>query len=321
MESHYDTLGFSAGIFGHILRTTALLTAAFTAAALRALQFAVAALLVVAPASALAGLVDDVPSCYAATHIAPPKKPYTHLIYILMDQTVKLPPALEQSAVNNALRMLQPGTKFVITEFSAFSQGHFLRVLHTGIIEKPLAKSRVGSTAMVAARHLNACLGMQKQFATKMVASTMASVMKSSTSSLDQSDIMLAMKTVAASIAQDPASQKVLFAITDGLENSSVTSFYSNGGVRIINPMAEISKAVKNNLLGNFGGASVYVLGGAVMPPATSGTLAQRNGYRDPQALINLKDFWRQYFAKSDGKLMEFGEPALVEPVAYPETR
>ncbi len=267
---------------------------------------------------ATAGLVNDVPSCYAAAHIDPPAKPYTHLIYILMDQTVKLPPALEQSAVDNALRMLTPGTKFVVAEFSAFSQGHYLQVVHTGIIEMPLAKSRIGSTPMVAARHLNACLGMQYGFAKKMVATTMASIMKNSTSSLDQSDIMMAMKTVSSAVASDPASQKVLFAITDGLENSSVTSFYRDGTVRIINPTAEISKAEKNQLMGNFGGASVYVLGGAIMPPATSGSLAVRNGYRDPQMLINLKAFWRQYFAKSNAKLVEFGEPALTEPVSYP---
>ncbi|WP_215852681.1 hypothetical protein [Acidithiobacillus ferrooxidans] len=306
MKGHHIASGFLwSGMVEHVLRV---------------IRLTVAVLLVAAPASAWAGLVNDVPSCYAATHIAPPAKPYAHLIYILMDQTVKLPPALEQSAVNNALRMLKPGTKFVIAEFSAFSQGHFLQVVHTGIVEKPLAPSRIGSTSMVAARHLNVCLGMQYGFARKMVATSMASIMESSTSSLDQSDIMMAMKTVAPAIARDPAAQKVLFAITDGLENSSVTTFYGNGTVRVINPAVEMGKAIRNHLIGNFGGASVYVLGGAVMPPAATGTLAARNGYRDPQALINLKDFWRQYFAKSDGKLMEFGEPALVEPVAYPET-
>jgi hypothetical protein len=308
MGSNYSTPSFRIGIVEHVLQT----------AARRVVQFAVAGLLVAAPASAWAGLVNDVPSCYAATHIAPPAKSYTHLIYILMDQTVKLPPALEQSAVDNALRMLKPGTKFVIAEFSAFSQGHFLQVVHTGIVEKPLATTRIGSTSMVAARHLNACLGMQYGFARKMVATTMSSIMESSTSSLDQSDIMMAMKTVAPAIARDPASQKVLLAITDGLENSSVTTFYGNGTVRVISPSAEMVKAVRNHLIGNLGGASVYVLGGAVMPPTASGSLAARNGYRDPQALVSLKAFWRQYFTKSDGKLVDFGEPALVEPVAYP---
>lgn len=306
MKSHHIAYDFGAGMVEYILR---------------AIQFTVAVLLVAVPASAWAGLVNDVPSCYAATHIAPPAKPYTHLIYILMDQTVKLPPTLEQSAVNNALRMLKPGTKFVIAEFSAFSQGHYLKVVHTGIVEKPLSPSRIGSTSMVAARHLKACLGMQYGFARKMVATSMASIMESSTSSLDQSDIMMAMKTVAPAIASDPAAQKVLFAITDGLENSSVTTFYGNGTVRVINPAVEMDQAIRNHLIGNFGGASVYVLGGAVMPPAANGSLAARNGYRDPQVLINLKDFWRQYFAKSDGKLIEFGEPALVEPVAYPKTQ
>lgn len=270
--------------------------------------------------SAHAGLVDDLPSCYAVTHIRPRTEPYTHLIYILMDQTVQLPLSLEQSSVDNALRMLLPGTKFVITEFSAFSQRHFLRVMHTGIIERPLSERRVGSTPIIADQKLNACLAYQMRLAREMVAITMVRVMKSSTSSLDQSDIMLAFKTVSRVVGRDPAKYRVVFAITDGLENSSVTTFYGDGGVRVINPAHEIALAAANHLFGNFGGASVYVLGGAVMPPAQHGTLAQINGYRDPQVLFHLKEFWKEYFQKSNAHLRQFGEPALVSPASYTGT-
>jgi hypothetical protein len=288
------------------MKNSRLLKAALTVAATLAIG-----------ANAHAGLVNDVPGCYAATHIAPDAQPYDKLVYILLDQTVALDPMLEQSVVDNALRMVQPGSKFVIAEFSAFSQGRYLNVLHTGIVERPLAAERVNSTPIHAARDLDQCLGQQAGFARTMVAKTVAEVMKASSSTLDQSDILMAFKTVAAAIEADPARHKTVFAITDGLENSSVTSFYARGTVRDINPVAELAKAANSHMIGDFGGAAVYVLGGAMMPPATQGTKAQRDGYRDPHTLNDLDQFWHDYFAKANAHLIAFGEPALVEPVSY----
>jgi len=155
--------------------------------------------------AAQAGLVNDVPSCWAAARLAPSGAPYDRLVYVLLDQTVQLDPTLDQSVVDNTMRLLQPGTKFVIAEFSAFSQGHYLNVLHTGILEKPLPASRVSNTPIQAAKHLAQCLGMQRNFAERMVMTTLAGVLKSSTSSLDQSDIMQALKTVSTAVRDDPA--------------------------------------------------------------------------------------------------------------------
>ncbi len=87
--------------------------------------------------------------------------------------------------------------------------------------------------------------------------------------------------------------------------------------MRDINPTVELEKAGQANMIGNFGGAAVYVLGGAMMPAAKEGTKAQRDGYRDPHTLNDLSQFWHDYFAKANAHLMAFGEPALVEPVSY----
>jgi len=267
--------------------------------------------------SAQAGLVNDVPSCYAATHIAPDTHPYDRMLYVLLDQTVLLDPQLQQSVVNNTMRLLTPGTKFAIAEFSAYSQGRYLDVLRTGIIEKPLAHARVNETPMKAAARLAQCIDMQRNFASKIVVTTLAQVLKASTSSLDQSDIMQAFKTVSPVVAQDPAAQKVVFVVTDALENSSVSSFYAHGAVRLVNPEAELAKAKAADMLGDFGGARVYLLGAALMPPPDKGTKAQRDGYRDPRILHALSAFWHGYFKASNANLVEFGEPALVEPTSF----
>ncbi len=275
-----------------------------------------ALLLMLAP-QAHAGLVNDVPSCYAVNKIAASVATYDKLVYLLIDQTVLLDPTLQQSVINNMLSLLVPGTKFVVAEFSAFSQDHYLNVIHTGIIEAPMPASQEGDVVMSRLGEFKTCLKNQGPYAQRMALSTASQVMKASSDDLAQSDVMLALKTVSDAVRQDRAAKKVVFVVTDGLENSSVTSFYAHNAVRDVNLDVEMKRAEANQLIGDFGGARVYVLGGGVMAPAMKGSAAERNGYRDPKTLLDLKRFWEAYFSKSNGVLVEFGEPALVEGVTW----
>lgn len=267
---------------------------------------------------AAANLTGDVPSCYAANHVTPPAGgSYSNLVYVLIDQTVQWNSQLEHEVVNNLHRILVPGTRFVITEFSAFSQGRYLQVLKTGVIEKPLSAEQEGNTAVRKIQPLKQCLHDQLGFATFTAERAVVNAMRASTDSLDQSDIMAALKTISIAVKSSPARNKVLMVASDALENSSITSFYARGNIRVINPTAELQKAKEAGMIGDFAGTRVYFIGGGLMPPATHGTLAQRNGYRNPIMLHALSTFWQDYFAKSDARLVDFGEPSLVVPVSY----
>lgn len=271
-----------------------------------------------APMLARAGLVNDVPSCYGAFHLRrTASTTASKLVYVLIDQTVQLTPDLQRSVVDNINRMIVPNSKFVITEFSAFSQGHYLRVLHTGIVEERLPTSAYNSIPITAAPQIKACFKDQQRFAIKLADTTALQIMHSSSSSLDQSDILAAVQTVGRAIKADNEKNKVLFLVTDGLENSSVMSFYAHNSVRNIDPTIEFDEAKQAGMVANLAGAKVYILGGAMMPAATTGTLAQRNGYRDPTTLKHLREFWSAYFKAGGAKLVEFGEPGLVVPISY----
>lgn len=267
--------------------------------------------------SAHAGLTNDVPSCYAANKIAAPQIPYDQLVYVLIDQTVLLDATLQKSVLDNVQAMLNPGTKFVIAEFSAFSQGHYLNVLHTGVIERPILASDEGNVVMSRLKDFHTCMQQQLVYSQRLGLGTTAQVLKSGTSSLDQSDIMMALKSVSTAVAQEKAAHKVVFVVTDGLENSSITSFYAHNALRHINPAVELKKAQDNNLFGDFGAARIYVLGAGVMQPVVSGSTAERNGYRDAKTLMDLKQFWVGYYSHSNAQLVEFGAPALLEPLAW----
>ena len=97
----------------------------------------------------------------------------------------------------------------------------------------------------------------------------------------------------------------------------SRTSFYTHNAVRHIYPAVELKKAQENNLFGDFGSARIYLLGPGVIQPAANGSTAERNGYRDPMTLMDLKQFWSGYFARSNAPLVEFGAPALLEPLSW----
>lgn len=273
-------------------------------------------LAMVSPASQ-AGLINDVPSCYAANKIQSTEPRYDKLVYVLIDQTVLLDEKLQKSVLDSVLSLLQPGTKFVVAEFSAFSQDRYLQVLHTGIIENPLSASQEGDVVMSRLSDFKTCMKAQGPFAERMALSSAHDAMVGSSSNLAQSDVLLAFKTVSDAVRKDSAPRKVVFVVTDGLENSTISSFYAKNAVRDINPDVELKKAQANQVIGDFGGARVYILGGGLMAPSTQGTAAQRNGYRDPKTLLALKQFWSAYVSQSNGHLAEFGAPALVEPVGY----
>jgi hypothetical protein len=266
--------------------------------------------------SAQAGLTNDVPGCYKAGHYNFESAPYTKFAYILVDQTVSLNSELQKESIDNAVRLLGPGTKFVVAEFSAFSQNRYLSVLNTGIIESPMTKSQRDNVPTHTLGSFDSCMKGQAGYSVQMVSKAVASAM-SGADDLAQSDIMMALKTISEVVGRDAAKQKVVFVVTDGLENSSITSFYSKNSVRIIDAAKELSKAKSSDLIGDFGGARVYMLGAGVMPPAKVGTKAEREGYRDPKTLGSLNKFWKEYFENSNAKLIEFGAPALVSPVSF----
>jgi hypothetical protein len=67
-----------------------------------------------------------------------------------------------------------------------------------------------------------------------------------SSSDIARSDIYKSLQELARNVvAPSRAKNKTVFIVSDMLENSSVSSFYANNGVRLIDPKAEIAKAEK----------------------------------------------------------------------------
>lgn len=220
-------------------------------------------LLLGAAAPAQASLVNQIPSCYAASHYSFASTPPTRLLYVLIDQASVLSPSLQKSVIDNINHALGPATKFVIAEFSRTTNNHYLRVLYTGVIESPMTSAERNNVPMNSLGGFNSCMRGQALYALRMADTTAEHALQAGSGSANQpNDILFALKSVAPVIAQDGARKKILFLVTDGFENSSVANFSAG----IANPTQMLQQVRAHGLLANFGGARVFVLGAGISP-------------------------------------------------------
>jgi hypothetical protein len=276
-----------------------------------AVRLFVTTLLGLTVASASAGVVNDIPSCYLANHFKPPAIRLDQELFLAIDQTTVFDDRLRAQIADNALRSVRAGTAYTLLDFSAFSQGRYTEVVTRGIVEPQFPEKDRDDVSERALRSFDACMIGQTAFAKKSLLASLSQVEAGATNDLAKSDILAALKDMGDKIRTSPASDKILFLASDMLENSSVSSFYSRSGVRKINPAAELKKTTAAGLIADFGGARVYVLGAGLLTEDAK----KAKVYRDPQTMAALKEFWTSYFKQSNANLVEFGEPALLGAV------
>lgn len=279
---------------------------------MRVLLSLVVSLGLLAGADAVAGTSDAVPSCYQATGLTAPVVPPEREIFILIDQTTLFDDGLKHTAEENVRGFLGPNSAYQVIVFSAFSQGRYTTVVTKGFLEAPFPEAERASVSERKLAELDHCLQAQEPWAKKHVIESLRRSFSEASPNLAKSDILAAIRDVAGVISGSPGKRKVLFLVSDMLENSSITSFYGPGGsVRRVDPLKELARAEKADVLAKLAGSTVDVLGAGVLPPK----LSRKASYRDPQTLAALRSFWAQYFEKSGAVLDQFGEPDLLAPI------
>lgn len=274
-----------------------------------------AALLLAYCVAGHAGLVNDIPSCYTASKIGVPvPQPQTEL-FVAIDQTTPLDATLQQSVRENVGRLLVPGAAYVVASFSSFGQGRYLQVMSAGTLEAPVAEKMRDDIGVKVLANFDACLKGQLDFGRKAAAATLNQAMAGTSPDFAKSDILAAMKELSNRVQQSHATNKIVFLVSDALENSSISSFYASHNVRNIDPAAELKKAEAAQQIGDFGGARVFVLGAGLIQDSGTGKGKDSGVYRDPKTMQNLRQFWTMYFERSHATLIDFGAPALLSPV------
>jgi len=268
-------------------------------------------LLLLFPCIAVAGNSDSIPTCYSEKMSAPNATNETEL-FVVIDQTTVFDGRLKQAIADNVRPFLKPGNAFSVMQFSAFTQGHYTDVLISGKLDPVLAKAARDSVSKPVLNKFDQCMAGQSRSAGQLVGRAMKAALRGSSNNVAKSDIFASLKDISGKVRQSRAKRKVVLLASDMLENSSITSFYAKHSVRQINPKKELKLITDNHLFGDFGGARIYVIGAGLLAEDAN---HRKDVYRSTQTMQALASFWTEYFQKSNAKLVEFGQPALLNPV------
>ena len=253
----------------------------------------------------------NIPSCYAANNIEIKPTAPLHDVTVLIDKTTLLDEQLKQSVMHNVGDLLGAGSSFSIIRFSAYAQGRYTSVLARGILESPLSNKVRDSLGSNVLKRFDACMGGQLGYGRRLAAEAVGTALADASGNLVKSNIYASLREASAVTREAPSKDRIVVLVSDMLENSTISSFYAKKAVRSIDVPTELSKVEKAGLYADFGRARVYVIGAGLVSPDTE----SKNVVRDPIGMQRLEDFWSAYLSKSNAKLMEFGKPALLNPI------
>ncbi len=263
--------------------------------------------------SAFAVTHNSIKSCYDLAKVDGKNISINKELFIFIDQTTALDDELKQSVIQNSVSNVNYGNGFTVAKFSAFVQGNYTGVVNSGQLDWPLNQDARNDTPKKLLQGFDKCMKSQVGYVKKTLDDSISQTFGASTNTIVRSDILKSLQELAKNTVKvSKAKQKTVFIVSDMLENSSITSFYLKNGVKKIDPIAEMKIVEANKMLADFGGANIYVLGAGLVP-ATSKVAS--DSYRDPKTMNALQEFWKMYFKKSNARLIEFGQPALLNAV------
>jgi hypothetical protein len=218
-------------------------------------------------------------------------------LFILVDQTLGYDEEFIEEVKSKVLPWLKPGRFVEIITFSSNSGGKY-----TKSVLKLLMDPEIPENELII-RYLRPyqCLHPELLVAQKKTVEVyLERTMKEGNPSIPKSNIIETLKRVSYYVKEFPAEEKTVLVVSDMLQNSDITSFYYRNGVRLINPARELKKVEDAGLIGDFGGARIFVIG-----------LGYNKKYLNKRK-INLEKFWKAYFEKSNGRVVEIGTPFLL---------
>jgi hypothetical protein len=228
-------------------------------------------------------------------------------LIVLVDMTTSYPADVRDQVVTEVGRLAVPGTRVSVGSFSAYSGSTFPKIVKQIYFERPVPKVARPSAPGMALRIVDNCLAQAAKRDGDAARGALVSLMTAARASVGKSDIMSSLQQFGAQFRSSRAPDKTGIIVSDMLENSSSTSFYVKGAVRTIDPAAELKKAQGAGVLADFARARLYVIG--------AGLVEGENAIRTAQQMQQLESFWARYLTASNGRLVSFGKPLLLESI------
>jgi len=250
---------------------------------------------------------NDVPSCYKALNITNPNETLQKELFILVDQTTILDKKLMIYTYKNMMNFIKNGYAVTIASFSSNANGKYTDVAYSGKLESLLPDNSKHDIAKKILRKYQGCMNGQYKYAKKKATKALVHTLKGANKKLPHSDILKSLDDIAEHIiTSSPAREKVVLLVSDMIEHSSITTFYSKGSLKKIDTQKELAKVKSSKHLANFSGAKIYVIGAGMVG---------KNSYRDSKTLGELTNFWEAYFGATNAQLQAIGTPMLLENI------
>ena len=257
-------------------------------------------------------LYADSTSCYDIYKSSvKPNVAIERAVFVLVDETTIFNEKLQEQIIKNTLSKIAPANYIYIGKFSAFIDNHYNEKMFEFKIDTPLSSDQRYYERKDTLAKIDKCLKDQQGYVSGQIVQSIKKSFLNPNDDIAKSDVLYALQDFGQNvISQVEAKEKIVILASDMLENSTITTFYAKGATRLIQLETELNKIEKSNLFSNFDNSKIYVIGtGLISSKDNSKT------YRDPKILASLKDFWTKYFVKSNGNLVEMGQPALKNDI------
>ena len=242
-------------------------------------------------------------SCYQQLELKMPENNINRALYIFIDQTMPLN-ARMQSTLNELLsEHPKRGEQVRIARFSPNIKGQYTELTYEGFLDSKPSEAYLYHLRDKDNRALQTCIEEQKIKVKQAMQSAIKHNLQLIDTQLPRTELLYALKRLSETVlVNDQIENKTVLIISDGLENSEVTSFYRRRNIAPINVEKEIAKVNKHNLIANWHGANLYMFG--------LGNIKDERRHIKPSQLEMLKKFWNSYFSAGGAVVKELGTPA-----------
>lgn len=260
------------------------------------------------------GAAPTIEDCYVKSRVPVEKRITQEHSVVLLDETTLFDATQQQHIQQQLLPLVRDGASVEIITFSAFIQGRYSTPRLKLQIAAPLDEPTRRDMRKDDVKDFDVCLIVSRKKAASAMRKVLSEYFGRLSAELAKSDILGVIKEVGDSVVPGiTAREKRIVLVSDMLENSDITSFYTKGAPREIRPAEEIGRAKAKGMQTDLRQAKLYVIGAGVVPPKNAANASVT--YRSSAVMGALKEFWKQQIEASNGILVAFGQPLLLSPI------
>lgn len=229
-------------------------------------------------------------------------------IFIIIDQTTSFPKKIRTNALRNIFSTIKGNTAVSLFTFSEYTKDKYVSFVDHYYIPGEISQDKRDNLGKIKLKQFDQCLAAQTYGMKRKLANDIYSQLFEENSAAKNSEILFSLQEISTEAVKiSRAKEKIVFILSDMLENSSYTSFYGKK-LKDLNINKQMDIVKKNHLFGNFDNAKIFVYGAGTVDKET-----RRTG----EGLRRLKQFWQSYFQQSSGELKVFELDSIYQASEY----